>query len=120
MVAHRAARRPAPPFPRGLLRLRNIGPRIIGFLLSLLHYQMLPEKRLAALMADLFGVSLACSSIANISRACAQRFAPFVEVTDASLTPAAIVATARAEGRSVIALADHNDIGNVATALASA
>jgi len=66
-------------FPEGVAAPVQYGPRIIGFLLYLLHYQMLPEKRLAALMADLFGVSLACSTIANISRACAQRFAPFAE-----------------------------------------
>jgi transposase len=64
-------------FSEGVAAPVQYGPRIIGFLLYLLHYQMLPEKRLAALMADLFGVSLACSTIANISRACAQRFAPF-------------------------------------------
>jgi hypothetical protein len=31
------------------------GKRIGAFVLYLLHYQLLPEKRLAMLMADLFG-----------------------------------------------------------------
>jgi transposase len=35
---------------------------------------LLPEKRLATLMADLFGVSLAAATIARISQDCAQRF----------------------------------------------
>ena len=35
------------------------GKRIGAFVLYLLHYQLLPEKRLAALMADLFGVKWA-------------------------------------------------------------
>ena len=36
-----------------------------------LHYQLLPEKRLAALMADLFGVHLVTATIARISQDCA-------------------------------------------------
>jgi transposase len=55
------------------------GQRIIGFLLYLQHYQLLPERRLAALMADLFGVNLARSTLANISRDFAARFAGFVK-----------------------------------------
>ena len=39
---------------------------------------MLPEKRLAALMADLFGVNLVTATIAGMSRACATRFQGFV------------------------------------------
>jgi len=39
------------------------------------------------------------------------------DVTDAGMTPAAIVTTAAAENISVIALTDHNDISNVAAAL---
>ena len=50
------------------------GKRIGAFVLYLLHYQLLPEKRLAALMADLFGVKLVTATIARISQDCAQRF----------------------------------------------
>lgn len=64
-------------FPEGVTAPVQYGRRIIGFLLYLQHYQLLPEKRLAALMADLFGVHLACSTIANISRDFAARFEGF-------------------------------------------
>ena len=47
------------------------GKRIGAFVLYLLHYQLLPEKRLAALMADLFGVQLVTATIARISQDCA-------------------------------------------------
>ena len=42
-----------------------------------LHYQLLPEKRLATLMADLFGVALVSATIARISQDCAERFGGF-------------------------------------------
>jgi transposase len=45
----------------------------------LLHYQLLPENRLAALMADLFGVKVAAATIARMSRTCAERLRGFVE-----------------------------------------
>jgi transposase len=45
--------------------------------LYLLHYQLLPEKRLATLMADLFGVKLVTATIARISQDCAERFQGF-------------------------------------------
>ena len=43
----------------------------------LLHFQFLPEQRLAALMADLFGVHLLTATIAGMSRSCAGRFQGF-------------------------------------------
>ena len=55
------------------------GTRIGAFVLYLLHYQLLPEKRLAALMADLFGVHLVTATIARISQDCAQRFQGFAD-----------------------------------------
>ena len=45
----------------------------------LLHYQLLPENRLAELMADLFGVKLAAATIARMSRTCAERLRDFAE-----------------------------------------
>jgi transposase len=45
----------------------------------LLHYQLLPEDRLAELMADLFGVKLAAATIARMSRTCAERLRGFTE-----------------------------------------
>ena len=56
------------------------GPRIGAFVLYLLHYQLLPEKRLVELMADLLGVKLAAATIARISRDCARRFRDFADV----------------------------------------
>jgi hypothetical protein len=50
------------------------GARIAAFVVYLPHYQMLPEKRLAELMADLFGVRLTTATIAAMGRACAVRF----------------------------------------------
>jgi transposase len=55
------------------------GKRIGAFVLYLLHYQLLPEKRLATLMADLFGVPLVTATIARISQDCAARFQGFAE-----------------------------------------
>ena len=56
------------------------GKRIGAVVLYLLHYQLLPEKRLATLMADLFGVRLATATIARISQDCAERFQGFANV----------------------------------------
>ena len=42
-----------------------------------MHYQLLPEKRLAELMADLFGVHLVTATIAAMSQTCAARFQGF-------------------------------------------
>jgi transposase len=47
--------------------------------LYLLHSQLLPEKRLARLMADLFGVTVVAATIARISRECATRHAGFTD-----------------------------------------
>ena len=55
------------------------GKRIGAFVLYLLHYQLLPENRLAELMADLFGVNLATATIARISQDAARRFQGFAE-----------------------------------------
>ena len=48
-------------------------------MLYLLHYQLLPEQRLAALMADLFSVHLVTATIVRISQDCAERFLGFAE-----------------------------------------
>jgi transposase len=54
-------------FPEGVAAPVQYGKRIGAFVLYLLHYQLLPEKRLAALMADLFGVIWSPQPIARIS-----------------------------------------------------
>ena len=64
-------------FPDWVTAPVQYGKRIGGFVLYLLHDQLLPEKRLAALMADLFGVPLATATIARISQDCAKRVLSF-------------------------------------------
>jgi len=66
-------------FPEGVTAPVQYGKRIGAFVLYLLHYQLLPEKRLAALMADLFGVTLVTATIARISQDCAQRLQGFAD-----------------------------------------
>jgi len=67
-------------FPDWVAAPAQYGQRIGAFVLYLLHYQLLPEKRLATLMADLFGVRLATATIARISQDCAERFRSFADV----------------------------------------
>ena len=67
-------------FPDWVTAPVQYGKRIGAFVLYLLHYQLLPEKRLAALMADLFGVHLVTATIARISQDCAARFQVFADV----------------------------------------
>ncbi len=66
-------------FPEGVAAPVQYGKRIGAFVLYLLHYQLLPEKRLAELMADLFGVTLVTATIARISQDCARRFQGFAD-----------------------------------------
>jgi transposase len=64
-------------FPAWVNAPVQYGKRIGALVLYLLHYQLLPEKRLATLMADLFGVALVTATIARISHDCAERFQGF-------------------------------------------
>ncbi len=66
-------------FPEGVAAPAQYGKRIGAFVLYLLHYQLLPEKRLAELMAHLFGVHLVTATIARISQDCAGRFQGFAD-----------------------------------------
>ena len=66
-------------FPEGIAAPVQYGARIKAFVLYLLHYQLLPEKRLAVLMADLFSVNIATATIARISQDCAERCQVFVD-----------------------------------------
>ena len=67
------------PFPDGVNAPVQYGARIKAFVIYLLHYQLLPQDRLAELMADLFGVKLAAATIARMSRTCAERLRGFAE-----------------------------------------
>ena len=64
-------------FPDWVSAPVQYGKRIGALVVYLLHYQLLPEKRLAGLMADLFGVPLVAATIARISQDCAERFGGF-------------------------------------------
>jgi transposase len=66
-------------FPQGVAAPVQYGKRINAVVLYLLHYQLLPEKRLSDLMADLFNVHLVTATIARISQDCAQRFQCFAD-----------------------------------------
>jgi transposase len=66
-------------FPEAVTAPVQYGKRIGALVVYLLHYQLMPEKRLAALMADLFGVKLATATIARISQDCAGRFQGFAD-----------------------------------------
>lgn len=77
-------------FPDGVTAPVQYGPRTAAFVLYLLHYHLLPEDRLAQVMADLFGVRLVAATIARISRTCAGRLQGFAD-TVCSLIKAAPV-----------------------------
>ena len=64
-------------FPEGVGAPAQYGVRMAAFVLYLLHCQFLPEKRLAALMADLHGVKISVATIAGMSRSCAERLQGF-------------------------------------------
>src|SRR5271165_3096688 len=64
-------------FPEDVTAPVQYGARIAAFVIYLLHYQLLPERRLAELMADLFAINLATATIASMSRNCAARFQGF-------------------------------------------
>jgi transposase len=66
-------------FPTGVTAPVQYGTRVAAFVLYLLHYQLLPEKRLAEAMADLFGVTLVTATIARISQEAAQRYQGFAD-----------------------------------------
>src|SRR5215213_8333571 len=66
-------------FPAEVTAPVQYGTRVAAFVLYLLHYQLLPEKRLAEVMADLFGVTLVSATIARISRDAARRCQSFAD-----------------------------------------
>jgi transposase len=67
------------PFPEGVTAPVQYGPRLLA--VYLLHYQLLPEDRLAE--ADLFGVRLVAATIARMSRTCAGRAQGFADAVGA-------------------------------------
>lgn len=66
-------------FPEGVNAPVQYGAGIAAFAVYLLHQQLLPQKRLVALMSDLFGVRIAAATLEGMSRACAARLKGFSE-----------------------------------------
>ena len=66
-------------FPNGVNAPVQYGTRIAAFAVYLMHQQLLPQKRLVALMIDLFGVRIASATLDGMSRACATRLKGFSE-----------------------------------------
>jgi transposase len=77
-------------FPEGIAAPVQYGARISAFVLYLLHYQLLPEKRLAVLLADLFSVNLATATIARISQGCAERCQVFADAVRDQVAKASV------------------------------
>jgi len=77
-------------FPEGIAAPVQYGARIAAVVVYLLHFQFLPEKRLAQLMADLLGVSLTTATIASMSRNCAKRFGGVAAVVRDHVAAAAV------------------------------
>ena len=66
-------------FPDGVNAPVQYGARIAAFVIYLMHQQLLPQKRLVALMSDLFGVWVAAATLESMSRACAARLTGFAQ-----------------------------------------
>ena len=77
-------------FPDGVTAPVQYGPRITAIVVYLLHYQLLPENRLAEAMADLFGVKLVAATIARMSRTCAERAQGFADAVCALVKAATV------------------------------
>ena len=77
-------------FPDEVTAPVQYGPRIAAVVVYLLHYQLLPEDRLAEAMADLFGVRLVAATIARMSRTCAGRAHGFADAVGARVKAAAV------------------------------
>jgi transposase len=86
----RCGRETRAPFPDGVTAPVQYGPRLLAVVVYLLHYQLLPEDRLAEAMADLFGVRLVAATIARMSRSCAGRAQGFADTVCALVKAAAV------------------------------
>ena len=76
----RCGRQTRAAFPAGVTGPVRYGARIGAMVVYLSHDQLLPEDRLAELMADLFAVALVPATVARMGRSRARRFEGVVEV----------------------------------------
>jgi transposase len=60
-------------FPKDISAPVQYGGRVTAAALYLLHFQLLPEHRVAEAMEDMFGLHLASAAIADMSRRCGRR-----------------------------------------------
>ena len=61
----------AAPFPVGVARPVQYGPRLLGLGAYLRHYQLLPYLRISELLADLFGTGPSAGTLHRASLTCA-------------------------------------------------
>ena len=64
------------PFPAGVTGAAQYGPRVLGLGVSLRHDQLLPYRRVADLLADLFGRGPSPGTLHTAVLACAAALAP--------------------------------------------
>jgi len=64
------------PFPAGVTGAAQYGPRLLGLGVYLRHYQLLPYRRVADLLADLFGRGPSPGTLHTAVLACAAALAP--------------------------------------------
>jgi transposase len=77
-------------FPDEVSAPVQYGRRIAAVVVYLLHFQFVPEDRLATLMADLFAVSLSRATIAQMAARTAQRLAGFADAVRDLVAGAAV------------------------------
>ena len=106
------------PFPEEVTAPVQYGPRLLA--VYLLHYQLLPEDRLAEAMADLFGVRLVAATLARMSRTCAGRAQGFADTVCALVKAAAVKHLIGIGGHlTVPPLPHHRAYGSRTTAVRS-
>jgi len=77
-------------FPAEVTAPVQYGARVAAFVVYLLNYQLIPEDRLAELMADLFGVRLAAATIARMSTKAVEHCQGFVVAVGQLVKTAAV------------------------------
>jgi transposase len=77
-------------FPETVSAPVQYGGRIAAFVVYLTNFQLVPEDRLATLMADLFGVSLSRATIGQMSRRAAGSLQGFAEAVRARIVSAPV------------------------------
>jgi transposase len=78
------------PFPDNVRSAVQYGPRIKAASVYLSAQQLIPEDRLAELLSDLFGVSLATATLAGFNAEAAEKLAPAQEARLAELKAAPV------------------------------